>query len=134
MKISKGFHLIELLTAVSILAILVTLCVPLYSQYSIRAKRLEAAAALTNLAVAMEVFHVSHHTYEGATLSKLNFPEKIAKNNYRLAIRKAVDNDYLLIAKPLGKQAGRDKECAALLLSANEKRDISGSGKVSECW
>lgn len=134
MKISKGFHLIELLTAVSILAILVTLCVPLYYQYSIRAKRLEAAAALTNLAVAMESFHVSHQTYEGATLSKLNFPEKIAKNNYRLAIRNAVDNDYVLIAKPMGKQAKHDTECASLMLSANEKREISGSGKIDDCW
>lgn len=72
-KTSRGFHLVELLTTVAIVGMLAAFVLPLYSQYTIGTKRLEAASMLSRLAVAMEKFHVEHNTYEHATLAALNF-------------------------------------------------------------
>lgn len=82
----------------------------------------------------MEKFRIEHDADQKPTLAELNFPSIIAKNNYRLQIQFAKNNDYVLIAEPLGKQARKDSQCQQLMLLANNQRAISGSGKVEECW
>lgn len=131
---SDGFHLVELLITLAILAILTALSVPIYSQYLIHERRLEAATILTKLAVAMEQYHVEHYTYESAKLSFLNFSEFIVRKNYQLFILTVSDNDYMLAAKPLGEQAEKDRACGTLTLSANGKRAITGPADIHECW
>jgi type IV pilus assembly protein PilE len=131
---TRGFHLLELLSTVAIISMLAALSFPLYAQYLVQARRLEAANTLAKLAVAMEKFHIEHNTYEDATLADLHFPDTIAKNHYRLMIQTASHHDYTLLAQPLGKQAEKDTQCAGLLLYANDKRAVTGSGKVEECW
>jgi type IV pilus assembly protein PilE len=132
-KSENGFHLIEVLTTVAIMSILITLCLPLYSQYLVQARRLEAASTLSRLAVAMEKFHIEHNTYQGATLVALHFSDTIAKNNYQLRIQ-SENNDYILLAQPIGKQAEKDTQCAGLILYANGKQAITGNSNVSQCW
>lgn len=130
----KGFHLIEIMIVIAIIGILASICFPIYTQPTIKARRLEAETMLVKLAIALEEFHLEHQTYEGAVLSDLNFSEFIAANNYRLAIQTATDHDYVLHAQPLGKQAEKDKECGTLILDAHNQKNVTGSGKVTECW
>lgn len=130
----RGFHLVEILSTVAILSILAALCLPLYSQYTTGVKRVEAENTLGKLAVAMEKFYIEHNSYENATLEALNFPATIAKDHYRLAIQTATNNDYALIAEPLGKQAEKDQRCAGLILYSNDKKAVTGSGSIDECW
>jgi type IV pilus assembly protein PilE len=133
-KTTRGFHLIEILMVLAIISIVTAFALPLYSQYMTGTRRLEAANTLSRLAVAMERFHIENNTYENATLAALSFPETIAKNNYHLAIQSASNNDYSLIAEPVGNQAEKDPRCAALILSANNKKTVTGPGSVAECW
>jgi len=133
MKKSPGFSLIELLTVISIISILAALCFPLYSQYMMKARRLEAASMLSRLAIAMEKYHIENNTYETATLASLSFPASIANNNYRLVIE-ATSNNYKLIAEPMEDQARKDTVCAALILHANGVRAVTGPAKIHECW
>lgn len=130
----NGFNLMEIMIVIAIISIISTLSFPLYSQYVVHARRLEAASMLSKLAVAMEQFHIEHNTYADATLTALNFSETVAKNNYRLTIQTANNNNYVLSAIPLGKQAEKDALCAALTLNANNQKGVTGSGNVSECW
>jgi len=132
-KSAKGFHLIEMLSAMAILSILVSLCLPIYSQYIVQAKRLEAASMLSKLSAAMEKFHLEQNTYEGATLARLNFPITIANNHYQLHIQTTA-NDYTLLAKPIGKQAEKDTACGGLILQADGRKEVTGTGNVNECW
>ncbi len=62
----RGFTLIELMVALSIMAIVAAIALPLYSQYSQRAYRAEAQADLLNCAQSMERFAVRNFTYENA--------------------------------------------------------------------
>lgn len=124
----------ELMITIVIISIFAGFCFPLYSHYLVRARRFEAETELTKLAIAMEKFNLEHNSYEQATLAVLEFPELIAKNNYRLMIQSATAEDYLLIAEPLNKQAESDANCGELILNADGKKMISGSGDVNKCW
>ncbi len=134
MKKQKGFNLIELLIAVSIIGILSAICLPLFSHHIIKERRLEAAVAMHKLAVAFEHFYVVHHSYKTATLKDLAIPEKIADNRYQLIIAAASDSDFKLQAKPLGDQAKKDPLCGILTLDSHGNKSISGSGKLTDCW
>ena len=128
-----GFNLMELLTTFAIVSIVSALTIPLYTQYFVKTRRMEAASTLSRLALAMEQYHAEHQSYEGATLTALHFAEYTAKNSYRLAIQKADSNDYTLAAEPMGSQAEKDR-CQLLSLNAAGEKRVSGQVPLEECW
>jgi type IV pilus assembly protein PilE len=134
MRKLSGFHLIEILITLTIISILTALLIPIYTNYFVQTKRIEAAMLLSQLALAIEKYYIENNTYREATLSLLHFPEVIIDGNYRLSIRQATNYDYLLAAKPLGKQATRDNRCKTLLLSSTGKKMVTGKGTIQECW
>lgn len=129
-----GFSLLEILIVISIISILATISMPMYSHHIVRVKRLEAETMLSRLAIAMEQFHLENNSYQAATLSTLHFPEQIASGRYQLMIQSANDYDYLLLAKPIGTQAENDTACGDLKLEASGVKSISGSATIEECW
>ena len=138
LKIKKfsfaGFHLIEILIVLAIISILASFSLPSFKNYLVQERRLEAASMLTKLSIAMEQYHIEHNTYQGATLTALNFPELVAKNNYRLNIQTNDATDYKLTAKPQASQAANDQACGGLTLDANGEQGVTGSGKMADCW
>jgi len=134
MQKKHGFQLMELIISLAMVSILIAFSIPRYSQHLLQARRLEAASMLSKLAIAMEQYYLSHHTYHGANLATLHFPEIIAKNNYQLKIESANDDDYLLLAKPTGLQAEKDILCSKLSLRSTGEKGISGIGKIEDCW
>ena len=68
MKQSKGFTLVELMTAVAILALLAAIAMPIYTTYSNRAFRTEAMADLLDCAQALERRASVTFSYEGAAV------------------------------------------------------------------
>jgi type IV pilus assembly protein PilE len=133
MKNHQGFHLVEVLFTLAIISITAALSYPVYSDYMMYTRRMEAENTLTKLALAMEKFRVEHQSYENATLNDLHFPDIIVKNHYRLAIQQASNTSYVLTATPLGKQT-KDDTCATLSLNAKEEKGITGNGSLDECW
>lgn len=130
----SGFSLLELMITLSIIGIMMSMALPIYSHHLIVARRAEAATTLFKLALAMEKYHVENNTYQSATLGNLHFTEIIAKNNYQLIIQTATQHDYVLIARPLGEQAKKDTLCGALTLNAVDEKNIMGTGKITDCW
>lgn len=61
-----GFTLIELMVVVSILGILVSIALPAYQRYIVRASRADGQAALLGFAQAMERHFQQNYTYAGA--------------------------------------------------------------------
>src|SRR3990167_2314662 len=99
-----GFHLIELLVVLTIISILSLISLPIYSQYLVQAHRLEAITTLSKLAIAMEDYHIQHHTYRGVTLADLGFSDTTGKQDYQLRIKNIADENFLLLASPLSNQ------------------------------
>ena len=127
-----GFHLIEILIALSIISILTLCAIPIYSHYITQLKRLNAAHLLIKLSVSLEEYYLRHQTYEKATLALLNIPEWI--DQCQLMISHATSDDYKIMAKPIYSQAKKDALCGTLILSADGEKNISGRGDVKDCW
>ena len=133
-KNSNGFSLLELMITLTIIGILTAFCLPLYSQHMIETHRLEAKIALEKLAATFENYFIEHNSYQGATLEILKTPSLVSKNNYQLIIKKLSDNYFSIAAKPLAHQAAQDTICATLTLDSLGKKEITGIGKLSDCW
>lgn len=126
----KGFSLIELLIIVSIVGILTTISLPLYSQHVVNERRTEAKTTLIQLAASLEEYDTIHHTYQGASLQVLNFPEIIAHDSYKLSIIDLSDSAFTIAAEPLS----HHDTCGTLTLNALGEKAISGTGQITDCW
>lgn len=78
-----GFTLIELMVAVAILAILTTIAIPAYNQFTTVARRDDAKQALLNLANAQEQFYFTNNTY-AANVAALNEDAISRQGHYNL--------------------------------------------------
>jgi len=63
MKKEKGFTLIELLMVIVILGILAAVAIPVYTNYTQRARRADAKTALEQLRASQEVFRAENGAY-----------------------------------------------------------------------
>ena len=133
---SKGFTLIELMIVVGIVAILVALALPSYSQYIRKANRGEAQQLLLNYANNQEIWRANDSDY--ATSVELTPPTHDKYTFYRRVAGTTCANDntlsatgYSLVACPIGDQAN-DKQygtaCTGLAL------DQSNGKLPADCW
>jgi type IV pilus assembly protein PilE len=134
MKKTPGFSLIELLITLSIISILSAMALPFYAQHIANERRLEAEMTLNKLAISLEHYYTLHNSYKDATLTNLEFNDKIAHNRYQLVIVSATDSNFELQAKPLDNQARVDLACGTLTLSSSGEKGITGWGNLTECW
>jgi type IV pilus assembly protein PilE len=129
----KGFQLVELLVVLAIMAILTSLSFPLYTAYLVKERRFEAAALLSQLAIAAEHYHLQHNSYARMSLAVLHTPAYIVKHNYHLMLQ-LMDAGYVLTAQPIHAQAIHDTDCGALTLNEMGERTVTGKASVETCW
>lgn len=129
---NSGFTLIELLIVLAIICILTCIAYPCYTSYLVTARRSNATVALMNLADSLEQYYNEHHSYQNATLEKLNISNNV--DFYQLEINMANDTSYSIEATPKSSQAKADSKCGTLILDQLGNRSISGAGSINECW
>jgi prepilin-type N-terminal cleavage/methylation domain-containing protein len=64
---NRGFTLVELMIAVTIVGILATVAIPMFQMVPERSKSTEAVTALGLIRSAMRIYYVEHGTYANAT-------------------------------------------------------------------
>jgi len=106
---ASGFTLIELMIAVAIFAVVSSIAIPLYTQYSERGFRTELTADLMNCAQAMERFNAINFTYVGTNTGGDDTPPDVGVCNPssvqagRYAITAVTTaNTFVLTAEPAG--------------------------------
>ena len=122
----KGFTLIELMIVVGIVAILVALALPSYTQYIRKANRGEAQQLLMNWANNQEIWRANNTEY--ATTGELPVPSH-DKYDFTLSDRSATT--FTLEADPTGSQVADEnlgEPCDPLRL------DQSNVKTPDECW
>jgi len=141
----KGFSLIELMIAVSIVGILAAIGYPSYQSSVQKSRRADCEGALVGFAGAMERFFTTNNTYIGAgsaggtgsnitgapTIYATQCPIDGGTPSYNLTITAAGVSTYTLQAAPINAQ-GNDS-CGTLTLNQANAKTASG-GAVADCW
>jgi type IV pilus assembly protein PilE len=131
MNSKRGFSLIELMVAVAIVAIIITIGYPSYLSYMQRTRRSDGIAALNHAAMVMESCRSDLATYVGCEARVAAQSE----NGYYTLVPSAITaSSYLLTATAVGVQA-KDGKCATFTLDSQGTRGYTGSAPdVATCW
>lgn len=133
----RGFTLLEMLIAVSVLTILAAIALPTYTAFIQRSNRSEAQAYLMDVAARQERFFTQNSSYVtgNADISRLGVLSTSSTGLYQLSVTAgaATDGGFLLTATAAGKQAG-DTVCSTFTLNALGVKGSTGSGATSDCW
>jgi len=138
-----GVTLIELMVVVVVIAILGTIAVPSYRQYTMRAHRTEAKTALLRLQANQERYFLQHNAYTDDP-EALGFAGSLSENGvYTLSIvpdpDKGLVGGYTATAAPTpgggrnGVSMTDDAECASFSLTAQGLKSASPDPH-SRCW
>ncbi|MBA4284185.1 MAG: hypothetical protein C0434_01475 [Xanthomonadaceae bacterium] len=149
---SRGFTLIELMVAVVVVAILATLALPSFRQYSVRTNRTVAKTVLSQIAQQQEAWFGDRKGY-ASRLSLLGYPADALyidasgemrsgtsrDSTYRISLAAAGSGDFarcssatpsaeavrlawVLIAEPQNAQSSSDFGCGTLCLYSTGQR------------
>lgn len=131
---ARGFSMVEMAVAAAIVGIVVALAWPSHQDQLMRARRLDAVAALTRLQFAQERHRerTGRYTPELAKLTGSAHPRS-PEGLYELAVLDTDGTSVTLSARPRsgGPQAA-DRECAEITLRLN--RGLADSGPSQRCW
>lgn len=123
----KGFTIVELMIALIVVAILVALAYPSYTQYVRKAKRGEAQQLLMNWSVNQEIYRSNNPTYANKT--QLAPP---GHEHYDFDTVGTPDaSSYILEAQATGDQVNDQEDgdsCAQMTINQN------GAKEPIACW
>jgi type IV pilus assembly protein PilE len=124
---------------VVVVAILATIAVPSYRQYTMRAHRTEAKTALLRLQAKQEAYYLQNNKY-AATLSAVGFSSGKSENGvYTLDLDTASDGQsYTASATPTagggnGATMTDDTECASFTIDS-EGTQTASPDPNGRCW
>ena len=124
---SKGFTLIELMIVIAVVAILVALAIPSYTQYIRKANRGEAQQLLLNWANNQEIWRSNNISYADENTA-LGLP---THDKYTFSVDDESGTTYTLTADPQNDQANdveHGTPCDPLALNQ------SNAKTPADCW
>ena len=139
MQRQRGFNLMELMVAVTIIGIIVAVAIPSYSSYMLNTRRIAATSCVVEMAQFMERVYTTSMNYGLNAGAATVLPNTSCRNDlasfYTLSLV-TTPQTFILTATPIDAQA-RDTNCGVLTLNQAGTRTAAGNAtavKVRECW
>lgn len=131
---TRGFTLLEVLTACTVAGVLAAVALPSYQAQMRQAQRSDAVAALQQVQAAQEQYRAHHGLYADSLPALQGVPQgRSAQGHYRLVLQRDEAEAYTARAEALpGSPQAADAACAVLTLSVNA--GFSQSGPSARCW
>ena len=138
MKKLSGVTLLELMVAVAVLGILVSLAVPAYQEYVAQGRRPEAQQYLLQVANRLEQYYADNKAYTD-DMTKLGLdadPYTTPSGYYKIDASLTSGGGYVVTATAQGSQATMDKSCKVFKVDDSGKKTASDGSQdtTSECW
>ena len=142
---ARGFTLVELLTTITIGAILTALAVAGYSSQIRKSRRTEAKTAMLDLAGREERNLSTVNAYSAVPTelgyAAVSYPMLIGNGYYTINVvvvppAPGVPAQYTITATPVGNQA-QDAGCASFTVDQQGNRlatDVTGADASATCW
>jgi type IV pilus assembly protein PilE len=127
----RGFTLLELLVAMALAALLITLGLRSQQGQGLRSGRLDAVEALTRLQRAQEQHRSAHGLYASDLAALIGAAATSPQGRYAIALDRFGGEAYRATAIAQGAQA-RDTPCATLTLEV--RQGFAQTGPDSGCW
>jgi type IV pilus assembly protein PilE len=132
LKTQAGFTLVELMITLMVLVIVVSLALPSYRAYTIRAHRSEGIDALMTAAICQERIFTRTNAYDANQCGGLT-----TNGYYNIGVATQNGNqEFTLTATPQGGQT--EDACGALTINQIGVRGAGGSGGdeavEARCW
>ncbi len=123
--------------AIAILAIIIAVAIPSYTNYVTRSNYAEGKALVMNAAQSLERCYTRFSSYEdcdiGLPLESENGWYQITTDSVELTAA-----TFEISAVPQGSQAARDNKCGEFILNEKGQRDASKANGdesvIRECW
>jgi type IV pilus assembly protein PilE len=140
----RGITLVELLTVIVVLSVLMSIAVPTYRRYLIRAQRSEAKIALLQLQTAQEKYYSQYNRYTDDVTTKstatnpgLGLPGVTETGKYTIRVTDlgVGGQAYTATATPrAGGGQTDDKDCRTFTINERGERGNTGAGSEQLCW
>lgn len=125
-RTSRGFTLIELMIAVSIVGILVAVAVGSYNSATMKSRRGAAQGCMTEGASYMERFYVTNMTYTGATLPACSSD---VTPYYTVSLSVLTASTYTVRAVPIASSSQASDSCGTMTIT-----HIGTRTPATGCW
>jgi type IV pilus assembly protein PilE len=133
-KRARGFTLIEMVIAVSIVTIIAALAYPSYTTYVQRTRRVDGKMALMDTAQRLERCRTRFGRYNSDDCD-VELPMESSEKHYKISAVGAIGpSSFTLAAEPQGAQA-YDTQCGILrLTSAGQQGSEDTNADTKGCW
>ena len=138
-SLQAGFTLIELVIAMAVLTLLVTMAYPSYLEHMNKVRRADALGPLLDVVSRQEQYMLDHKQYAG-NMTQLGFaanPYITPEGFYSVAVVTAgcgTSPCYRFTATPVsGKAQANDAKCTSLSINSAGSKTATGSAST-KCW
>ena len=130
--VANGFTLIELMVAVAILGILVSVALPSYQKYIVKSRRAEAMAELSKAQTTLERCYAANFTYAGTCSPPAS---TTTPNGFYTITSTGSATTYTFTATASGIQAA-DTSCFTMSIDQASQKSAADTGGTPQpqCW